>query len=129
MNAPKSWPGKGTAQSCQCRSRKQKWIEGSGEHKHIEVPEEHAADHDERLLRPPLREASQEEWGNRQNQAKDTDNQAILGRRIVQHLLKKEGILRENKGIGEDKAEIDQQERSKEPDQASKAQFLRIFRF
>src|SRR5437867_7577757 len=45
----------------------------------------------------------------------------------MKHLLKEEGKLREHEWVGEDHPEIDDEERSHEPDQASKAHFLRLF--
>src|SRR5438552_18343930 len=47
----------------------------------------------------------------------------------MKHLLKEERKLREHEWVGEDHPEIDNQERSHEPDQASKAQFLRLLSF
>src|SRR6266567_5432571 len=47
----------------------------------------------------------------------------------MKHLLKEEGKLREHEWVGEDHPEIDNEERSHEPDQASKAQFLRLLSF
>src|SRR5207245_11532871 len=47
----------------------------------------------------------------------------------MKHLLKEKGKLREHEWVGEDHPEIDNEERSHEPDQASKAQFLRLLRF
>src|SRR5438876_6368313 len=47
----------------------------------------------------------------------------------MKHLLKEERKLREHEGVGEDHPEIDNEERSHEPDQASKAQFRRLLSF
>src|SRR6266516_7085714 len=44
----------------------------------------------------------------------------------MKHLLKEEGKLREHKWEGEEHPEIDQEERSHEPEQASHAPFLRL---
>src|SRR5205807_8735853 len=47
----------------------------------------------------------------------------------MKHLLKEEGKLREHEWKGEDHPEIDDEERSHEPDQASHAPFLRLLSF
>src|SRR6266571_3992536 len=47
----------------------------------------------------------------------------------MKHLRKKEGKLRKHEWVGEDHPEIDNEERSHEPDQASHAQFLRLLSF
>src|SRR6266704_4714449 len=47
----------------------------------------------------------------------------------MKHLLKEEGKLREHEGEGEDHPEIDNEERSHEPDQVSHAPFLRLLSF
>src|SRR5712691_2932907 len=47
----------------------------------------------------------------------------------MKHLRKEEGKLREHEWEGEDHAEIDNEERSHEPDHARNAQFLRLLSF
>src|SRR5438094_6929524 len=47
----------------------------------------------------------------------------------MKHLLKEERKLREHEWVGEDHPEIDNEERSHEPDQASKVHFLRLLSF
>src|SRR5947209_20520540 len=47
----------------------------------------------------------------------------------MKYLLKEEGKLWEHEGEGEDHPEIDDEERSNEPDHGSNAQFLRLLSF
>src|SRR5260370_505412 len=48
---------------------------------------------------------------------------------VMKHLRKEEGKLRKHEWEGEDHPEIDNEERSHEPDQASHAPFLRLLSF